>query len=391
MKIPKQIFLLSTVLLITFSCKKSKVNDLKADFKANYADIVYANYEDAYNDALALKTAIYALVDTPTDNNLSSARNAWLEARESYGQTEAFRFSNGPIDDEDGPEGNINAWPLDESYIDYVEGSSTSGIINNTSISIDATTLKSLNEQGGETNISLGYHAIEFLLWGQDDANTSLQTPGDRPYTDYVIGGTGTASNQDRRGAYLKACADILVEDLLSLVDEWKTGGSYRTIFLSEDDNESIKHILTGIGVLAKSELAGERIFTALDNQDQEDEHSCFSDNTHRDIILNFEGIYNIYKGEYSRTNSSLVSGTGFNDILEKQDKKLNEELNELFESCDAKVKAIPVPFDNALTQETPGGSGPINETVTALRNLGDKIAEAAAELGITIDTSLPE
>ena len=373
------------------ACKKKKVNNLKTEFKANYANIVSANYEDAYNDAISMQTAINTFVDNPSDANMTIAKEAWLTARESYGQTEAFRFSGGPIDDADGPEGALNAWPLDEGYIDYVVGSANSGIINDLGITIDAATLTTLNEQGGETNISIGYHAIEFLLWGQDDANTTLQTPGSRPYTDYVTGGSGTASNQDRRGMYLKVCAEILVADLLTLVNEWKDGGAYRTTFIAEDDDVSMKNILTGMGVLGKSELAGERIFTALDNQDQEDEHSCFSDNTHRDIILNFKGIQNIYLGSYTRSNGTVISGTGLYDILEKQNSDLNQELNDLFTACNASVNSIPVPFDYALTLETPGGSGAINESVTNLRSLGDKIAEAGSELGITIDTSLPE
>ncbi|UKN02192.1 hypothetical protein K6119_01500 [Paracrocinitomix mangrovi] len=380
-----------TALMATTSCKKQKVNNLKEDFKNNYSEIVYANYQDAYQDAQSLQNSIIDFVDNPSEASHQDAKQVWLQARESYGTTEAFRFSGGPIDDEDGPEGELNAWPLDEAFVDYVEGNALSGIINNSAITIDAATLRSMNEEGGETNISIGYHAIEFLLWGQDDANTSLKTAGDRPYTDYVVGSGGTADNQDRRGLYLKTCAAILVEDLASLVDEWKNGGAYRSTFLAQDADLSMQHILTGIGVLAKSELAGERIFTALDNQNQEDEHSCFSDNTHRDIILNFEGIQQIYTGIYIKNDGSEVSGVGLSDIIDKQDKKLNAELSDLFTACEASVNSISVPFDDALTQETPGGTGSINESVVNLRKLGDKIAEAAAALGLTIDTSLPE
>lgn len=377
--------------LVLGACKKKKVNNLKAEFKENYAAIVYASYEDSYNEALELQTAINNFVAAPTEAGFTAAKKAWLEAREPYGQTEAYRFANGPIDDADGPEGALNAWPLDEGYVDYVAGVPTSGIINDLTVEITVDKLESLNEEGGEKNISIGYHAIEFLLWGQDDANTALKTPGNRPYTDYVTDGTGTAANQDRRGTYLKVCAEILVKDLKSLVDEWKTGGTYRKTFINQDDDKSVTDILTGMGVLSKSELAGERIFTALDNQDQEDEHSCFADNTHRDIVTNFKGIQNIYKGSYSRTNGAVVSGTGLSDIVEKVDKKLNEELEDLFAKCNTNVNAISAPFDYALTQETPGGSGAINSTVKNLRLLGDKIAEAGAAMDLTINTALPE
>lgn len=385
------LFLLAIIALGLGACKKKKVNNLKTEFKENYATIVYASYEDALNEAIELQTAINSFVEAPSEAGFTAAKEAWLEAREPYGQTEAYRFAGGPIDDEDGPEGALNAWPLDEGYIDYVEGDAATGIINDLDATIDAATLEGLNEVGGEKNISIGYHAIEFLLWGQDDANTALKTPGQRPYTDYLTDGSGTAANQDRRGTYLKVCAELLVGHLQLMVDEWKEGGAYRTTFLALADDEAVANILTGMGVLGKSELAGERVFTALDNQDQEDEHSCFADNTHRDVITNFDGIYNIYKGSYTRVNGTVISGTGLSDIIEKADKKLNEALNELFETCNTNVNAIPVPFDYALTLETPGGSGAINSTVTNLRLLGDRIAEAGAELDLTINTDLPE
>ena len=75
---------------------------------------------------------------------LVPARKAWLAAREPYGQTEAFRFYGGPIDDAKGPEGRINAWPLDEAYIDSVKGKAGSGIINNRKIPLTKAKLASL-------------------------------------------------------------------------------------------------------------------------------------------------------------------------------------------------------------------------------------------------------
>src|SRR4051812_17782354 len=78
---------------------------------ANYAEIVYANYSDALEDAQALETAINEFTAAPTADKFEAARTAWKTARESYGTTEAFRFANGPIDDADGPEGLINSWP----------------------------------------------------------------------------------------------------------------------------------------------------------------------------------------------------------------------------------------------------------------------------------------
>ncbi|MAN03609.1 MAG: peptidase M75 [Owenweeksia sp.] len=371
-------------------------SELKAQIVTDYATIVHASYEDSYNAAVELQNRINTFVDAPDQLSFDNAKQAWLNAREPYGQTEVYRFYSGPIDNAEGPEGDLNAWPLDESHIDYVENgtgnSENSGnelnIVNNTTDfpTIDKATLRGLNENGSEKNISIGYHAIEFLLWGQD-FNTN--GPGDRPYTDYVS--NGTHENQARRGQYLKVTAEILVEDLKSMVDAWASGASYYNSFVNDDADNSLRKIMTGMGVLSKSELAGERIYVALDNQDQEDEHSCFSDNTHRDIILNATGILNVYTASYSRTDGSNINGASLNELLQQVNPELATELEGLIRQSVDRASAIPVPFDQALTQETVSGDGPIMRTVRSLQEQGDKIAEAAAALGISISTELPE
>jgi putative iron-regulated protein len=232
----------------------------------------------------ALNTSLKTLVMDPSEANLEAAKQAWLASREPYLQTEVYRFYDGPIDHpEDGPEGLINAWPLDENYIDYVDGMPTAGIINGDGV-IDAATLEGLNEQGGEANIATGYHAVEFLLWGQDLSDDG--NGGQRPHTDYVTDDTGTAANQDRRGLYLTVVGDMLVDHIGSVHGHWMENGQYRADFVaSENTADSIRKILTGMIVLSGFETGGERLKAALDSGNRDDEHSCFSDNTHRDMI----------------------------------------------------------------------------------------------------------
>lgn len=392
---PRLLLLLVTAITVSFTAckkdddKKDEHASRKQEIKENYANIVYQNYKDSYDAAVELQTALSTLVTNPTAANLDAAKQAWLDAREPYGQTEAYRFANGPIDDADGPEGAINAWPLDEGYVDYVTGAPNSGIVNDITITIDAATLESLNEQGGETNISLGYHAIEFLLWGQDDPNTALETPGQRPYTDFVTDGSGTADNQDRRGQYLNVAAEILVGNLADMVNEWdpSVSGNYRATFLALDNDVALSNILTALGVLSKGELAGERINVAYDNQDQEDEHSCFSDNTHRDIILNAQGIRNVYTGTYY--GSTTVSGASISSLVALIDSELDQEMLAYLSTSAVNTTSIYVPFDHALTLS--GERPQIRTTVLGLSAQGDKFVEVAAALDLTISNELPE
>jgi len=223
----------------------------------NYANLVYQSYLDSYTGAVALETAIDVFIETPTDANFTAAKEAWLTARDFYGQTEAYREANGPIDTESetwslGTEGQLNAWPIDESYIDYVAsgteayaGSFTS-IISDTSVTIDEATLASLNEETTDKSISTGWHAIEFLLWGQDNTTPSEDLPGQRAYTDYT-----SADDADRRADYLKAATDLLVSDLNALVTTWAPGGTYRLVFESLDEDVALKQFVNGAFFIA--------------------------------------------------------------------------------------------------------------------------------------------
>jgi len=360
-------------------------NATKKQVIANYADIVYANYKKAYDDAVVLETAITTFTTTPTDANFTIAKNKWKDARESYGTTEAFRFANGPIDDEEnGPEGFLNSWPLDENYIDYVQGNATAGVINNTTLfpAITKTVLEGLNEEGGEKNISVGYHAIEFLLWGQDLTAPSEKKPGQRPYTDFVTGTSGTALNQARRAEYLKVCADLLTDHLQYLVDQWKPGGTYRTTFLALPENDALTNIFTGIATLAAAELAVERMDTALLNADQEDEHSCFSDNTHRDIALNLQGVINVYKGKYGS-----IDGPSLEDLVTKANASIAAATNTSITDSQAKVAAIVTPFDFAISGGLTSTEGAkVRVAVLQLKNLGANLIAGAAKLGLTVN-----
>lgn len=374
----------------TFSCNSTDDNAdnittvTKKEVVANYANIAYANYKQAYDDAVVLETAINAFTDSPTQANFEAAKSKWKQSRESYGTTEAFRFANGPIDDENGPESLMNAWPLDENYIDYVDGASASGIINDpiTFPIIDKAFLEAENENGGEKNISVGYHAIEFLLWGQDLTAPSEKKAGLRPYTDYVVGINGTAANQLRRAAYLKVCADLLTDNLEYMVNQWKVDGVYRNTFLALSDDQAIKNIYLGITTLVSAELPVERMYVALGNADQEDEHSCFSDNTHRDIALNLQGVINVYQGKYG-----TIDGASLEDLVKQVNVDVYNDTDVAVNASLTKVSAILTPFDLAISGGIDSVEGAkVNKAVIALKSLGANLLAGASKIGITVN-----
>jgi len=308
-----------------------------------YADIALAAYGDSLETAKALDAAVDGLIAKPTAATLLAARAAWIAAREPYQQTEAFRFGNAIVDDW---EGRVNAWPLDEGLIDYVDASYgaespenalyTVNVVANPMLkvngkAVDASKItpallaETLHEaEAVEANVATGYHAIEFLLWGQDLNGTGAGA-GARPATDFDPANcTGGAC--ERRAAYLKAAATLLVADLEEMVANWTADGAARKA-LAADPNAGVAAILTGLGSLSYGELAGERMKLGLLLHDPEEEHDCFADNTHNSHYFDQLGIQNVYTGRFKRVDGSLVSGASVSDLVRAADPTLDAEI----------------------------------------------------------------
>lgn len=357
--------------------------ELARDVVETYAAGVHASYEASLASAEEMGAAIDAFLADPTDETLEAAQGAWLAARDDYGPTEAFRFYGGPIDNEDtGTEGLINAWPLDEAYIDHVEGDAEAGIVNDpeTYPEIDADLLVSLNEAGGEANISTGWHAIEFLLWGQDLAEDGN---GERPVTDYT-----TADNADRRATYLEVSTDLLLTHLTGLVDAWAPDeDNFRADFEAQPTEGALTDIATGIGELSRGELAGERMNVAFTERSQEDEHSCFSDNTTADITANAIGIQRVVDGEYPGD----VRGPGYADLVADVDEELGAALTEEAAANVELTEAIEAPFDQHLGEDVPDddpGREAIAASIASLEAQTDTIVAGAEAVGLTVNVT---
>jgi putative iron-regulated protein len=347
---------------------------------AHYAVLVSANYADTLAAAQALQASIRAFTTQPSVKTLDAARQSWLAAREFYGQTEAFRFYGGPIDDENGPEGRINAWPMDELFVDSVQGRPNGGLINNREFPINKKNLVTQNERGGEENIATGWHAIEFFLWGQD---LSEDGPGNRNFEDFV---DGKAPNADRRRQYLTVVTELLVDDLSALVQAWapNTKTNYRARF-AKGGEESVRKMLLGLGSLSRGELAGERLEVALNSQDQEDEHSCFSDNTHRDAVTNAQGIQNVWLGTYKRADGSLITGPSLRDLVQTKDAAMADKTTKQITTSVTYAQGIQAPFDREIIggKEAPGRQR-IQNTIDSLKQQSKDLVAAAKAIGIT-------
>ncbi len=372
-----------------------------------YADIAAAAYSDSAVTARTLKLAVDAFLAKPTEDNLRAARAAWIAARIPYMQTEAFRFGNPIVDDW---EGRVNSWPLDEGLIDYVDTSIygtdsaenelyTANVIANSSLVIGGKKLDTskitkelladvLQEAGGvEANVATGYHAIEFLLWGQD-LNGTGPGNGNRPATDYDLKKC-THGNCDRRAQYLRTATALLVDDLAWMAAQWAPGGEARKHLMDGSDEAGLTAIMTGLGSLSYGELAGERMKLGLMIHDPEEEHDCFSDNTHASHFFDALGIRNVYLGAYRRADRSLVSGPSISDLVRAKSPEVDAEVRA---KLDATMDAMNALYLRALTTESydqmigegnEAGNAVVQRAIDALLDQTKSLERAVAALDL--------
>ena len=390
-----------TITLIYFTILNVHSND---EVVSNYADIAEAKYKDAYLLAGEMNDSINVFLNNTNENNFKKVKKSWLKARTVYQQTEVFRFGNSLVDDW---EGKVNAWPLDEGLIDYVDNTnyypsendfSNFNVIANKSLKvegnlIDATVINpkllsdELHEIGGnEANVATGYHAIEFLLWGQD-LNGTKQGSGDRKYTDFSIENC-TNDNCDRRREYLLAASELLIEDLNYIQNAWGKRGEARLNILNDKKN-AVKRILIGMGSLSYGELAGERMKLGLMLHDPEEEHDCFSDNTHNSHYYNVVGISNVYKVQYKRLNGELISGPSISNLVKNIDNKLDKETNKSINNTLKDMLVIVksankgITYDMLIAENNTEGNQLIQNAVDSLVLQSKKIERVAKALNI--------
>ncbi|WP_298976529.1 imelysin family protein [uncultured Roseobacter sp.] len=378
----------------------------KAAVLDNYANIALAKYSDSLTTAQALQSAVTALVEAPSAEALQTAKQAWISARVPYQQTEVYRFGNAIVDDW---EGKVNAWPLDEGLIDYVDASyggatdeneyAVLNVIANPSFTLSGETVDAgeitpallegeLHEADEvESNVATGYHAIEFLLWGQD-LNGHGAGAGARPWTDYAMGDACTGGNCDRRGDYLKAATDLLVSDLEWMVTQWQDGGEARAQLIA-DETAGISTILTGMGSLSYGEQAGERMKLGVLLNDPEEEHDCFSDNTHNSHFYDALGIRNVYLGSYTAIDGTVVSGPSLAALVAEADSAVDAELRAKLDATMLEMSQMKTAaeagfaYDMMLERGNEKGEALIMGAVDALVDQTRSIERAVAALGV--------
>ena len=380
------------------------------DVVSNYADIGLASFQDSLKTAEQLRTAIEELLNNPTDETLELAREAWRTARIPFEISEIYMQSN-PIVREWAK--RVNAWPIDPDYIDYPgSGFSMAGndnsspgknIIASTTITVGENTVnvekittelisqKLHMPSGDPTKIASGYQVIEFLLWGNDTSGAEEKDiedgAGKRPATDFSIE-TCTNGNCERRGEYLYATMNLLIEDLQEMVGNWLVTGQARRALLA-DPEQGLAMIVSGMGSLALGELAGNRLMRSINVGDQVAEQDRFSNNTNISYLFNARGLIGVYFGEYFTMQDEYIAGASMADILEKNAPELDEEFRVALGFAMARMRLMVEyardveAYDLMIAPGNEEGNSLILDAVSSLVDLSRVIEKFPAALGV--------
>ena len=246
-----------------------------------------------------------------------------------------------------------------------------------------------LQEAGGvEANVATGYHAVEFLLWGQD-LNGTGPGNGNRPRATSAprIAPDGHCA---RRIEYLRAVTDLLVDDLAWMTEQWGDGGEARKTIIDGTDQAGLTAILTGLGSLSYGELAGERMKLGLMIHDPEEEHDCFSDNTLASHYFDALGIRNVYVGRYRRVDGSVVQGPSVSDLVKAKSAEVDTEMRtKLDATMDAMgemySRGIMIEsYDQMIGEGNDEGNAVVQKVVDKLLEQTKSIERAVAALGLS-------
>ncbi|MCF6326443.1 MAG: peptidase [Devosiaceae bacterium] len=378
------------------------------DVVNNYADIGLATFQDSLRTAEQLRTAIEDLLNDPNDETLELAQEAWRTARIPFEISEIYVQANPIVGDW---VNRVNAWPIDPDYIDYPgsgapsadNNSASENIIGSTTITLGGNTIdveKITTElisqnlhlpNGDQTKIASGYQVIEFLLWGNDTLGAEEKDvedgAGKRPATDFDLE-TCTNQNCERRGEYLYAAVNLLIEDLQEMVGNWLATGQARRALLADPDM-GLSMMISGMGSLALGELAGNRLMRSINVGDQTGEQDRFSNNTNISYLFNARGLIGVYFGEYFTMEDDYIAGASMADILEKTNPELDEEFRIALGLTMARMRLMVEyardveAYDLMIAPGNEEGNGLILEAVASLIDLTQVIEKFPAAFGV--------
>jgi putative iron-regulated protein len=170
--------------------------------------------EQTLTAATALKESLAALATTPSPQTLEQTRQEWLNTHQRLVQLTPWQLlakmqpglfgslsENWPL---------LDQWPIQPGYLDSYDVYLHSGIVNDISVPINAAAIRQQNGLTDPQEVTLGLHAMAYLLWGEDSQRTPEAFIPKSPVN------ISDDSNH-RRMTLLQLQAELLIDELNTL------------------------------------------------------------------------------------------------------------------------------------------------------------------------------
>src|SRR5690606_39084386 len=142
----------------------------------------------------------------------------------------------------------LDSWPIEGGYIGYLPGYPFSGIVNDLTLPLNEANLLAQHGFSDPTYASLGYHALDFMMWaadgarptreylprentapviaGSDEESVSTKPEADSGYADLPVTAS-TVQNHNRRRQYVQLVSEQLQKHLHRLQRRWEPSNGY--------------------------------------------------------------------------------------------------------------------------------------------------------------------
>ena len=283
-----------------------------------YVQQIDTDFKQAGIEIEKFQSSIATLTDQTNIENLNLSKQAWLNAHSAYELTTLHRYYATQLMGEQDSlvlmqlQYQINHWPIVPGYIDYVDGYPDSGIVHDINVNLNADSLREQHGSFDVSEVTLGFHAIEFLLWGYDADSVA------RPATDFDAvleltpkeiesGYTLEQLSNNRRRLFLTVVADTLVNDFLALQSLWLAEEpSISQRIESISGTELIVILADSMSAMLTQELLQRSLYPMLNGDFVESVQSPYSRSTQNAVSSQLSGLERLLLERQTENGTTL-------------------------------------------------------------------------------------
>ena len=285
----------------------------------DYAEQIRVDFSQVSIEIEKLQSAIGEFLAQTNIENLERARQSWMLAHTAYELTTLHRYFAASILDEQNSiallqlQYQINHWPIVPGYLDYVDGYPDSGIVHDINVSLDSIGLRDQHGAFDISEVTLGFHVLEFLLWGSRDTQSELRSVDDFIEIDALDGSqieSGYSLEQlsnNRRRQLLAIIADILLGDFRELGSLWSDQLERAEQSIDRtSQTELITTLADSMSAMLTEELLLRSLYPMLNGDFVESIQSPYSLSTQNAVSSQLSGLESLLLESQSENGTTL-------------------------------------------------------------------------------------